>query len=162
MKKFWEMSEEMELNPTESTGCPSQAHFSGSWPVRGIMAAGLIAAWMAVPIAPTAAQPAAPQPAASSSVQEAEARATLMRMATFLGSASAFSVTIDSAYDAVQDDGQKVEFGAVRRVLLSRPDFLRIETDNRDGTQRRVFFDGKILTLFSPDAKVYASVARPG
>ncbi|MBC3640987.1 DUF2092 domain-containing protein, partial [Klebsiella sp. Kps] len=55
-----------------------------------------------------------------------------------------------------------IEFGAVRRILLSRPNSLRIDTEDRDGSQRRLFFDGKALTLFSPDAKIYASVAHPG
>jgi len=108
------------------------------------------------------AQPSRAQPTTAPDVRTAEARATLMRMAQFVGGAQAFSMTIESSYDAVQDGGQKIEFGAVRRVLLSRPNLLRIENDNRDGTQRRLFFDGKSLTLFSPDAKIYASVTHPG
>ncbi|MBS0559984.1 MAG: DUF2092 domain-containing protein [Proteobacteria bacterium] len=108
-----------------------------------------------------AAQPAPSQPNAAGSGQT-EAYATLMRMATFVAGAHAFSVTIESSYDAVQDSGQEIEFGAVRHVLLARPDSLRIETDNRDGSRRAMLFDGKTLTFSSPDAKVYASIARPG
>jgi hypothetical protein len=121
-----------------------------------MLAAGLIVAGVAFGPVTAPAQPATPVDA------HAEARATLTRMTGLLGSAQTFSVTIDSNYDAVQDTGQKVEFGAVRRILLSRPNSLRIETEDRDGSHRRLYFDGKALTLFSPGAKIYASVAHPG
>lgn len=143
----------------------------------GLLAAGLLAAGTACATFPAHAQTAAApkQPPAASkqapaqdsgkaaaAAQEAEARALLMRMANFLANAPAFSVTVASTYDSVQDDGLKVEFGAVRHILLSRPNLLRIETDQHDGKQRRLYFDGKTMTLYSPDAQVYASTARPG
>ena len=126
-----------------------------------MLAACLAVVGMLVLSVPVAAQPAPSRPDAAADGQ-AQARATLMRMTAFIGGARAFSVTIESSYDAVQNTGQKIEFGAVRHILINRPDSLRIENDNRDGSRRVMLFDGKTLTLFSPDAKVYASVSRPG
>jgi hypothetical protein len=45
---------------------------------------------------------------------EEQAMAVLKRMAEFLSQAQRFSVTIDAGFDAVQDSGQKIEFGETR------------------------------------------------
>jgi hypothetical protein len=84
------------------------------------------------------------------------------RMATYLSTAPAISVVIDSGYDAVQRNGMKIEFGETRTVVLRRPDRLRIDTDGRDGTQRGIRFDGKTIGVFDTDQKVYATVDKTG
>ncbi len=93
---------------------------------------------------------------------QAEARAILMDMAGFLSGAQSFSVNIRSGYDAVQASGQKIEFGAVRRVTVKRPDRLRIEVEQSDGDRNLVLFDGKDITVSSISQNVYAQAARPG
>ena len=64
-----------------------------------------------------------------------EAKAILIKMAEFIAKAPAFSVTLRSGYDAIQEDGQYIEFGEKRRILLQRPDLLRVETERSDGKQ---------------------------
>ncbi|MDN0084963.1 DUF2092 domain-containing protein [Crenobacter sp. SG2305] len=117
-------------------------------------------------LAAAVTQPAAAQQAlkaaASTPSDAAEARAMLTRMTDYLAKAQRFSMTIDSAYDAVQASGQKVEFGTVRQVLVSRPDKLRIDLVWRDGLKQTVRFDGKTITQYSPDEKVYASLPKTG
>src|SRR6266496_6058586 len=75
------------------------------------------------------AQPPAPgkkAPAATAVTEsQAQASAILMRMADFLGGTQRFSVTVRGGYDAPQTSGQKIEFGEIRKVTLSRPDRLR-------------------------------------
>jgi hypothetical protein len=121
-----------------------------------------VAALLAGFLAAATALPAASQPAAPDAADSTRARAILTRMGEHLGAAQKFSVTIDAAYDVVQASGQKVEFGAVRRLLLSRPDKLRIDLEQRDGAKQLVLFDGSNLTMFTPKANVFASVAKPG
>ncbi|MCW2243117.1 DUF2092 domain-containing protein [Azospirillum canadense] len=86
----------------------------------------------------------------------------LNRMADTLAQAKSFRVTIRSNYDVVQDTGETIEFGERRTVMLNRPDALRVESEQSDGTRRQVTFDGKVLTVFDPGPKVYGQLDRPG
>jgi hypothetical protein len=90
------------------------------------------------------------------------AMATLQRMAALLSQAQRFSVTVDIGFDAVQDSGQKIEFGETRQVVLRRPDHLRIDATKRDGSTSALLFNGKDITVFHRQENVYATVARPG
>ncbi len=102
------------------------------------------------------------KPAATSAKQDPEAKAILLKMANFLAKAPAFSVTIRSGYDAIQSDGQSIEFGAKRRILLQRPDRLRVEVERSDGDRGLVLFDGKGITAFKADDNAYARVEKSG
>jgi hypothetical protein len=85
----------------------------------------------------------------------------LMRMAQYLGSAKAFSVSVLSSYDAVQASGQKIEFGERRKIFLGRPDHLRVETERSDGARGGVVFTGSEILLVDITNKVYASAPQP-
>ena len=91
---------------------------------------------------------------------EEQALAVVKRMAEFLARAQRFSVTVDIAFDVVQAQGQKIEFGETRKILLRRPDRLRIDETRRDGRTGGLVFDGKTLTAFSTKDNVYATDAR--
>jgi len=91
-----------------------------------------------------------------------EARAILFGMAEFLAGTPAFSVTIRSGYDAIQADGQRIEFGEKRRITLQRPDRIRIEVLRSDGDSGLVLYDGKSLTAFKADDNVFARLEKNG
>lgn len=91
-----------------------------------------------------------------------EARAILMEMAEFISKVPAFSVTLRSAYDAIQEDGQYLEFGERRHILLQRPDQLRVETVRSDGEHNLLLFDGEKITGFKADDNIFAQVEKPG
>jgi hypothetical protein len=110
-------------------------------------------------VAPISAQQTGPT---DQNKSEQQAMAVVKRMADFLSQAQRFSVTEDIGFDAVQDSGQKIEFGETRKILLSRPDRLRIDSTKRDGAQDEVIFDGKDITVFNPKENVYATDVRPG
>jgi len=93
---------------------------------------------------------------------EQSALATLKNMSEYLAKAERFSVSIRDGYDAVQQSGQKVEFGEVRKVTVSRPDRLRIEVERSDGEKGLVIFNGKDLTVYTADKNVYATVSKQG
>jgi hypothetical protein len=125
------------------------------WAAFAALAVGL--ALSAVPVLAADKTPAAP-----STKQDPEAKAILLKMAHFLAQAPAFSVSIRSGYDAIQSNGQPIEFGAKRRILLQRPDRLRVDVERSDGDQGLVLFDGKGITAFKADDNAYARVEKSG
>ena len=66
-----------------------------------------------------------------------------------------------SGYDVVQSTGQKIEFGETRRLMLVRPDRLRMEEVSSDGTRDLVIFDGRNITVLNADEKVFAQAPQP-
>ena len=91
-----------------------------------------------------------------------DGRAVLMRMADCLAKSPGWSVTVHTAYDAVQPDGYKVEWNDMRTVTLRRPDRLRVESEKSNGARNLVLFDGKTITSFDESAHVYAQAEHPG
>jgi hypothetical protein len=86
----------------------------------------------------------------------------LKKMSEYLAQASRFSVVVRDGYDVVQESGQKIEFGEIRKLTVSRPDHLRIEIEKSDGEKRLVIFDGKDIAVLLANENVYASTAKPG
>jgi len=93
---------------------------------------------------------------------EAEALQIFKRMADYLAAAKAFSYHSESSYDVVQASGMKVEFGASRNVLVSRPNQLRMDSERRDGMRGELIFDGQTIWAVDPDENVYATADQPG
>jgi len=91
-----------------------------------------------------------------------EAIAIVARMTELLGKVQSVHYVSDTSYDAVQPDGQKIEFGAHREVTARRPDRVRLDTTDRDGSRRTIRYDGKLLSVVSEDQKVYATIERAG
>src|SRR5262249_61111123 len=58
--------------------------------------------------------------------------------------------------------GQKIQFGQKRKILVRRPDHIRIDVTKRDGSVSGFVFDGKDIAVFNVQDKVYATVAKPG
>jgi hypothetical protein len=109
---------------------------------------------------PVAAKKAPADPAVTAS--QAQASAILTRMGEFLANAKGFSVSVRGGYDAVQESGQKIEFGDTRTLTLSRPDRLRVEGERSDGTKTLVVFDSKEIVLIDRTSNVYATAPQPG
>lgn len=107
---------------------------------------------------PSAAGP----PVAEENPIDPQALILLNRMATTLAGAGGFRVAIHSDYDVVQDTGEKITFGERRTVVLKRPSGLRIDVEESDGKRTQVIFDGKAITVLSPEEGVYGQVERPG
>jgi len=96
------------------------------------------------------------------SASKQRAMTILKNMSEYLAHAGRFSVTIRDGYDVVQGSGQKIEFGEVRNVTVSRPDRLRIEVERSDGQKGLVIFDGKDITIYTADHNIYAITSRQG
>jgi len=111
--------------------------------------------------AASAQQPAPGKKAPPVTESQAQARAILMRMADYLGGAQAFSVSMRAGYDAVQKSGQKIEFSEARKIILSRPDRLRIEGEDSDGDKTLTVFTGKEIVLVNSTDNAYAIAPQP-
>jgi len=108
------------------------------------------------------AAPAAGTPATETRDVDEEAVAVVQRMTDALGKATSLRFEIESSYDAVQTDGEKIEFGARRTITIRRPDRLRSDLVDRSGDQRTVRYDGQQLVMSDPEQKVWAAVPRTG
>jgi hypothetical protein len=124
---------------------------------RGLVA--LFVLWGTLVLTPGAR---AEQPAAEHAQPAGEATAVLKRMAEFLAAAQRFSVTIRDGYDVVQNSGQKIEFGEVRKLTIRRPDRMRAEVEESDGEKRLALFDGKTITVYSGTDNAFATAEQPG
>lgn len=83
-------------------------------------------------------------------------------MSAALAGADSFRVTVDMSYDAVQPDGQAIEFGAERRIALRRPDHARLDAVDRGGAKRTMTYDGKQIALADTTDGLYATTAHEG
>jgi hypothetical protein len=110
------------------------------------------------------AQAPAPVPAAQAKATDTQklAHELLLRAARFLAQAPRFSVTVASNYDALQADGEKIEFGERRKVILNRPGQFRVETERSDGRRGWTVFTGKEIVVVDVTNRVYATDPQPG
>jgi hypothetical protein len=92
----------------------------------------------------------------------ADALASLKRSASFLARKKAYRFGAELTFDVLQTNGQMLEFGGSRDVLIRRPDRLRIEGERRDGTTMQLFFDGQSILIDHPTEDAYVKVEMPG
>lgn len=100
--------------------------------------------------------------AAARTAERVEAIGVLRRASDFLAKQAHFAFTADLSFDAVQPTGLALEFGATNRATVRRPDRLRVESRERNGSLRLLLFDGETIMVSLPDERAYASVARSG
>jgi len=100
------------------------------------------------------------QATADSNPVEPDAVDALHRMGGYLRSLKMFSVRADTALDEVTEDGMKLQFGGTLTASVRRPDGLVLEV-NTDRKHRRLYYDGKTLTVYAPRDGYYAIVDAP-
>jgi hypothetical protein len=111
-----------------------------------------------------AVAPVIAQETTSSDAQKSQeqALAIMKRMATYLSTTKQYSVSVDTGFDAVQEFGQKIEFGESRKIVLSRPDRLRIDATKRDGSKSELIYDGRKISLSFSKENAYATKSLQG
>jgi len=108
----------------------------------------------AAPAAATSTAPAPPK-------VEPEAVAALSKMGNYLRSLKEFTVHGDTAIDLVTEDDQKLQFPGTVDYKVRAPDGLQLDVQSAN-RHRQLFFDGKQVTIWSPDTKFYATADAPG
>jgi hypothetical protein len=109
------------------------------------------------PTASAAAAPAAAAPEIDPLVQS-RMRAALERLVA----AKQLEFSADVAHDAIQKDGQRIEFGASRTYSVRRPDRVLVEAVTRDGHERGALFDGAQVVVWDATEGVYAAAPFTG
>jgi hypothetical protein len=89
-----------------------------------------------------------------------EAQRLLKASTDFLARQQQFSADTRITLEVVLKSGQKIEFNHTARQSVQRPNKLRVERTG-DLVSQVFYYDGKSLTLFSPQDKVFAQVAAP-
>lgn len=84
----------------------------------------------------------------------------LKRMTDHLGSLQQFSVHTQNTLEDRLDSGQRVDIDVSANVTIHRPNRLRAERKG-DLVSQIFYYDGKTLTLYDPEAKVYATEPAP-
>jgi len=102
----------------------------------------------------------APAAVAANPVVSPEIRAELGKMADALKAMTSFVLRADVTNEEVLDTGQKLQNSGVLTFTARRPDRLLIDIDSEQ-RKRRIYYDGKMLTVFSPTTGYYASVDAP-
>ena len=89
-----------------------------------------------------------------------EAKQILKASTDFLSSQQRFTADTRNTLEIVLKSGQKIEFNSTGHQSVQRPDKLRSERTG-DLVEQLFVYDGKSLTLYQPQEKVYAQVAAP-
>ena len=91
---------------------------------------------------------------------EPEAMTALSKMGGYLRSLKSFQVEAVTSREEVLEDGQKVQFSGLTKMLARVPDrlFVAVKSDRQD---REFFYDGKSVTVLAKRANVYATVDAP-
>ena len=106
-----------------------------------------------------AAPAAAPAPTAAA-VINAKAVERLNAMGAHLRSLKAFTVNADVTVEEVLDSGQKVENAITVEIAARMPDKLRVYTTSAERS-RKIYYDGKTVTIFAEKLGYYGSFAAP-
>ncbi|WP_373479939.1 DUF2092 domain-containing protein [Geminocystis sp.] len=84
----------------------------------------------------------------------------LTQVCDFLKSQKSLSVEMDITYDNVLEKGAKVQYSGYKQVSVQKPNMLRSDTVGDQGN-RSFYYDGKTITLFSPNLNVFATNEAP-
>ena len=112
------------------------------------------------PPAPAPQQAAAPAATSAQPAVEPAAREALRRMSAYLGTLQSFRVVADTSADRVYDNGQSLQFNGRVTYDVRRPNGFVIEMAT-DRHTRKLYYDGRSLTLFAPARGLYATVPAP-
>ena len=91
---------------------------------------------------------------------EPTADGALRKMSDALSALDTFSFRAEGIMDEVLETGQLSQFSRRSKVLVSRPDKLRVETKG-DDLSRSAWYDGQTVTVMDNRTKSYASVDAP-
>lgn len=119
-----------------------------------------VALWTATVLVVAAPWVSAAEETAPRRVVDPSADRVMERVCEKLKSAPSFSVTADVSYDEVLKNGLTVQYNRANRVLLERPNRLRVDSASDRG-ERSVIYDGKTVTLYDHARAVYAGFSAP-
>jgi hypothetical protein len=125
-----------------------------------ILVAGILALAVSAPaVRAQTASASTPTPAAN--LVDPKAIQALKDMGTYLQALRRFQVSTELTGERVLADGQKLQHGATAQIDVERPSKVRILMTSAR-SERQLTYDGKVVTLYTPAQKYYASVPFTG
>ena len=128
--------------------------------VRKILVLSLLAISLAAPGTHAQTSPAGAAAPAASAVDPASIQA-LKDMGAFLQSLKRYGVATEVTGEKVLADGQKLQHTATAKMDVHRPNRIRISMQSAR-SEREIVYDGKTVTLFTPEQKYYSTVEFTG
>jgi len=123
--------------------------------------APLALAAQSTPPAPAPAPAAQSAPQVAAQLVDPAAVQALRAMGAHLQTLTQFRVSTQVTGERVLADGQKLQHSARANLSVARPNRLHVRMDSAR-TQRELFFDGKVATLYTPQKKYYSLVPFAG
>jgi hypothetical protein len=123
--------------------------------------AGLLALWLVAAGAAQAQTAAASNAGPAANPVDPAAIQALKDMGAHLQSLRRFSVSTDLSGERVLSDGQKLQHEAQATMEVARPNRVRVEMSSAR-SERRLYYDGKNVTLYTPAQKFYSTVPFSG
>lgn len=93
---------------------------------------------------------------------EADPYDALIAVSEAFEEATTLRAEISVSYDAVQDDGQKLEFAEVRTIYIKQPNKLRIDVVPREADAVSVYYNGSKIVMHTPGQNTFAEVDFDG
>jgi hypothetical protein len=121
-----------------------------------------MATWACSPVESSDPPAASPEDAQAAQAATDAAVDLVQQMSAFLAAQPRLAFEADVAYDVLQANGELIEFGATRRVVVRRPNRVFVEARGRDGERRLLYFNGQQLAFALPEAMIYATSEAPG
>ncbi len=107
------------------------------------------------------ALPAIAQPSPSTRIMDDSAIAALVKMREFLGKQKSIYARTHGTVDYINETGLLIQEPYRSEVWIDRPNRFRFSSSGKNAP-RDFFFDGKTLTLYDTDNKLYATMPLPG
>jgi hypothetical protein len=120
----------------------------------------LITPLQATPSAAASAPAHASRSATRSRAVDPRALEAVRNMSAYLRTLSSFQIQATTSRDEIGLRGQKVSYTGTIDYKVRRPNGFVVQS-NEAGRQRKLVYDGKTLTLFTPNNGYYASVPAP-
>lgn len=155
--RYWRRSDAVR-DSSSITRRPRVRHRISNRASIGI-AAGMVAALLLPVLAATAKgkekEPERPP------IVDPRADELLRQMGSYLAESQRFSFQADIDFDKVLPTGQKVQFAAIEDVAVQRPNRAYVEYQSDLGA-KRLWYDGKQITLLDAAENVYATASVSG
>jgi hypothetical protein len=136
------------------------------WRAALLMSGGLLltmplqATQSAAQSAPSHASRSATRATTRSRAIDPRALQAVRNMSAYLRTLSSFQVQATTNREEIDPRGQKVSYTGTIDYKVRRPNRFVVQS-NEAGRQRKLVYDGKTLTLFTPNNGYYASVQAP-
>lgn len=122
----------------------------------------VVEADVAAPVAGAVADGPIDEPDMEPGIIDESAVELLKAMTGKLASLPEFTVTLETGFDVMQPDGQKLEFGSRRTAAIRRPDRAHFGYQERTGKSGELVFDGAAIWAYDREQNVYATMEQPG